>query len=234
MRAFVFVISFALAGSALGQDAVAVVLQAAPQLVSLAGSPENFSSLVLGLSEGAPIRLAGAGRAGFRSVTTVASPAALSPAEVVALLSRMQNDLRILGISEPTPEQLSTALAGGVLDTPTGRTAMRGAFGPAYAAERSTTLEPDARRLSADEQAVAALPAELRSLVQDLPPRAALQKVELADQNLIALGIPYPSAEQRRAVLARVLGGSYAAAEASAGGTTYPGLSPLVSPFLRP
>jgi hypothetical protein len=230
MRAFVFVVSFSIAGPALGQDAVAVVLQAAPALVSLAGSPENFSSLVIGLSEGAPIRLAGAGSAGFRSVTTVASPVALPPAQVVALLSRIQDDLRILGIAEPTPEQLATALAGGVLDTPSGRTAMRGAFGPAYASGRNSTVEPDARRLSPDEQALAALPAEIRSLVQDLPPRAALQKVELADQNLIALGVPYPSVEQRRAVLARVLSGGYAV-EASAGGTTYPPLSPLVSPF---
>jgi hypothetical protein len=230
MRMLVLALSFAFAGPALAQDAVAVVLQAAPQLVSLAGSPENFASLVLGLSEGTPIRLAGPGRAGFRSVTTVALPAALAPAQVVDLLSRIQNDFRILGISEPTPEQLATALGGGVLDTPAGSTAMRGA----YAAARSTTFEADARRPSPDEQALAALPAEIRALVQDLPPRAALQKVELADQNLIALGIPYPSTEQRRAALARVLDGGYASVEASAGGTTYPALSPLVSPYLRP
>ena len=46
------------AGAAQAQDAVESVLQAAPQLVRFAGSPENFYSLVTGLTEGTPARLA--------------------------------------------------------------------------------------------------------------------------------------------------------------------------------
>lgn len=80
-----------------------------------------------------------------------------------------------------------------------------------------------------EEQAVAALPAEIRALVADLPPKAALRTVEAADQQLIALGTPYASAERRRDMVQRVrYGGAYV--EASAGATSFPPLSPLVAP----
>lgn len=87
------------------------------------------------------------------------------------------------------------------------------------------------QRPSADEAAFARLPADLQAMLKHLPPREALQKVEFARQNLIAVGVPNPSPEQLRSTVARVLGSGYATVEgASAGATTFPPLSPLVSP----
>jgi hypothetical protein len=87
------------------------------------------------------------------------------------------------------------------------------------------------QRPSADEAAFARLPSELQAMLKHLPPREALQKVEFARQNLIAVGVPNPSPEQLRATVARVLGPGYAPVEgASAGSTSFPPLSPLVTP----
>jgi hypothetical protein len=88
------------------------------------------------------------------------------------------------------------------------------------------------QRPSADEAAFARLPTDLQAMLKHLPPREALAKVEFARQNLIAVGVPNPSHEQLRVTLARVIGGSggYAVEGASAGSTSFPPLSPLVSP----
>jgi hypothetical protein len=84
---------------------------------------------------------------------------------------------------------------------------------------------------SADEAALARLPADLQAMLQHLPPREALQKVEFARQNLIALGMPDPSHEQLRTTLTRIVGSQEGSVEsASAGSTSFPPLSPLVSP----
>jgi hypothetical protein len=84
---------------------------------------------------------------------------------------------------------------------------------------------------SPDQQAFARLPADLQAMLRHLPPHEALQKVEFARQNLIALGVPDPSAEQLRNTVQRVITPSYGEVQgASAGATTFPPLSPLVSP----
>jgi hypothetical protein len=88
------------------------------------------------------------------------------------------------------------------------------------------------QRPSADEAAFARLPTDLQAMLKHLPPREALQKLEFARQNLIAVGVPNPSPEHLRATLARVLDSGYAPVEsASAGATSFPPLSPLVSPY---
>lgn len=88
------------------------------------------------------------------------------------------------------------------------------------------------QRPSPDEAAFARLPADLQAMLKHLPPREALQKVEFARQNLIAVGVPNPTPEQLRATVARVLQPGYASVEsASAGATSFPPLSPLVSPY---
>ena len=89
---------------------------------------------------------------------------------------------------------------------------------------------------SADEAAFARLPADLRAMLAHLPPREALEKVEFARQNLIALGLPDPTPGQLRATVARVMQPQYGAQGgavegASAGATSFPPLSPLVSPY---
>jgi hypothetical protein len=87
------------------------------------------------------------------------------------------------------------------------------------------------QRPSADEAAFARLPSDLQAMLKHLPPGEALWKVEFARQNLIAVGVPNPSPEQLRATVTRVLGPDDESVEgASAGSTSFPPLSPLVSP----
>lgn len=214
MRTLLFTILVSFTAAAGAQDALQLVLQAAPRALSLAGSPENLASLVDGLTAGTPVRLAAPGPAGFNRVIGFAPRQRLSPAQAAAALEAIARDFDLLGIARPTPEQLSTALVGGV--------------------SLSVSLEPDPRQPTPQEQAVAALPADIRSAVAGLPPREALRTVELADQQLIALGTPYASAERRREMVQRVrYGAGYVTA--SAGATSFPPLSPLVAaPLWQP
>jgi hypothetical protein len=102
-----------------------------------------------------------------------------------------------------------------------------------YLPAGAQTPPPDAQPPSPDAQAFARLPADLRAMLSHLPPGEALQKVEFARQNLIALGVPSPSPGQLRGTVARVILSSpeaYSVEGASAGATTFPPLSPLVSP----
>jgi hypothetical protein len=235
MNRFVFALLIGLANAAHAQDAVQTVLQAAPQLVGFAGSPENFYNLVVGLTEGTPARLAAPAAAGFSRVTTINAPARLGAADAAAVLERARQNLELLGIVQPSPEQIGAALAGGVLDTPTGRTQMRGVLPPAARADVRSQLEPDLRTPSPDERAFAQLPVEIQSLLGGLPPREALLKVQLAQQQLIAVGNAYASSERLRAMVQNVLvpqSGGYAVASFSAGTTSFPPMSPLVAPYL--
>ena len=235
MNRFVLALFIGLAGTAHSQDAVQTVLQAAPQLVGFAGSPENFYNLVVGLTEGTPARLAGPAAGGFSRVTTINAPARLGAAEAAAVLERARQNLEFLGIVQPTPEQLSAALAGGLLVTPTGSTQVRGVLPQAARAEVRSQLEPDLRTPTVDERALAQLPLELQSLLGGMPPREALLKVQLAQQHLIALGNAYGSSERLRAMVQNVLAppsGGYTVASFSAGTTSFPPMSPLVSPYL--
>src|SRR5205814_1521648 len=151
MKRFVFALLIALASTANAQDAVQTVLQAAPQLVAFAGSPDNFYNLVVGLTEGTPARLAAPAAGGFSRVTTISAPVKLGAADAAAVLERARQNLELLGIVQPTPAQISAALVGGVLDTPTGSTQMRGVLPQAERAEVRSQLEPDLRTPSADE-----------------------------------------------------------------------------------
>jgi hypothetical protein len=94
--------------------------------------------------------------------------------------------------------------------------------------------EPRRRAPTPEELAVAALPADIRAALAGLPAKQALRTVELADQQLIALGTPYASGERRRQMVERVrYGAGYVSA--SAGETSFPPLSPLVaSPLWQP
>lgn len=212
MHTFLLSLLLALALPAFAQDALQLTLQSAPRALSLAGSPQNLASLVEGLTRGTPVQLVSAGPAGFNRVVAFTPRERLSPAQAAARLESVRRDLDLLGIAQPAPEQLAGALGVGV----------------------RTFLEPDPRRPTREEQAVAALPAEIRAAVAGLPPKEALRTVELADQQLIALGTPYASSERRRELVQRVrYGAGYVSA--SAGATTFPPLSPLVAaPLWQP
>ena len=212
MRGLIFVSLILFAVPAPAQDALQLVLQSAPRALATAGSPENFSSLVAGLTSGGPVRLVAAGPAGCNRVIAFMPRARYSPAQATMLLEQLVRDFDLAGVARPTPEQLAIALAGGY----------------------RSSLEPDRRQPTREELALAALPADVRAAVADLPPKEALRTVELADQQLIALGTPYASGERRSELVNRVrYGAGYVSA--SAGETTFPPLSPLVAaPLWQP
>jgi len=80
-----------------------------------------------------------------------------------------------------------------------------------------------------DEIAFARLPQDLKALLSGLPAREALQKVDYARQNLIALGTPNPTPERLRAAVEAALApDDDAVRSSSAGVTSFPPLSPLV------
>ena len=213
MRALIFAGLVAFAAPALSQDALQLVLQGAPRALAVAGSPHNLASLVAGLTSGAPVRLAAPGPAGFERVITFVPRARYSPAQAAAVLEQVVRDFDLFGVARPTPEQVAAALGGG-----------------AYRA----SLEPERERPTPEEQALAALPADIRGAVAGLPPKEALRTVEIADQQLIALGTPYASGERRREMVSRVRRGA-GYVSAGAGETSFPPLSPLVAaPLWQP
>lgn len=203
-------ITFSLPAAA--QDALPLVLQTVPRALSLAGSPQNLASLIDGLTRGTPVQLVAAGPAGFNRVVAFMPRERLSPAQAAARLELLRRDFDLLGVAQPAPEQVAATLGVAV----------------------RTFLQPDPRQATPEEQDVAALPVEIRSAVAGLPPKEALRTVELADQQLIALGTPRASSERRRELVQRVRSGA-GYVSASAGATSFPPLSPLVAaPLWQP
>ena len=93
-----------------------------------------------------------------------------------------------------------------------------------------------AQKPTPEEVAFARLPADFQQMLAGLTPAQAMQQVAQAQQHAIALGVPRPTHEQLRTQLRSVLDYS-TYTSASAGGSSFPPLSPLVAPppppFLR-
>ena len=80
-----------------------------------------------------------------------------------------------------------------------------------------------------EELAFARLPADIQQMLSGMTAAQAMRMVDQANQQAIALGNPRPTPEQFRTTLGYLLGGS-TYISASAGATTFPPLSPLVTP----
>lgn len=94
-----------------------------------AGSPENSAALVNGLRTGQPITLSSAPAVGttggVAAVTTTTFTPPTKPmgyGNIRIALSLAQQQLASQGITQPTPQQLQTALMGGPLTTTNGTT----------------------------------------------------------------------------------------------------------------
>src|SRR4051812_47971539 len=97
--------------------------------LALAGSPAlaqqvdpNFQALLTALMQGTPITLLTPLQNGTIQVTSFTAPGQRSAADAAMLIQRAQITLQNLGVVQPTGQQLATALAGGAIDVPTGRT----------------------------------------------------------------------------------------------------------------
>lgn len=106
------------APAALAQNPVQEVQQAAPHLVTMAGSPLNFQNLVQGLHQGRPVLLSTVLANGTAELATFTPAAPMPVAAVVNALEQAQLQLSALGLARPNASQLATALAGGILEHP--------------------------------------------------------------------------------------------------------------------
>jgi hypothetical protein len=136
MPSFVRLAAAALAlvsGAALAQTAVpptTTVQQLAPQLVTFAGSPLNFNSLVNGLAAGGPVQLVTVLPNGFSQVVTFTPTGALAAADIARVLETARQQLISLGVATPTAEQIGFTLMGGIVPTALGGTNVSGVLNP--------------------------------------------------------------------------------------------------------
>lgn len=120
----------AIAGSGAAASATATSTEAA-QLASryadFAGSASNAAALVAGLRSGSSFVLSSTDAAGALTQTTITPVGkAMGYGEVNIALSLAKAELTKQGITNPTPQQIQTALDGGTLTTATGSVALGG------------------------------------------------------------------------------------------------------------
>lgn len=85
----------------------------ANRFASFAGSPQNAASLVAGLRSGTAITLVSPGSATGVSFTPTTKP--MGYGNITHALTLAQRQLAAQGVTQPTPQQLNTALNGGTL-----------------------------------------------------------------------------------------------------------------------
>lgn len=89
---------------------------------SFAGSTANLESLATGLRHGTQIRLTGSGE----SVTLAPPTRPMGYGNVTRTLDLASRELASLGITDPTPREISAALNGGTVHTATGDVSLKG------------------------------------------------------------------------------------------------------------
>ncbi len=88
-----------------------------------AGSPANSQSLVNGLHSGTPVTLQSAGSSTTTDAVTFSTPTQnMGWGSVSKALSLAEANLAAMGITNPTPQQIQTALTGGTITTIQGTT----------------------------------------------------------------------------------------------------------------
>ena len=86
----------------------------------------NLQNLLAGLTNGGEVRLITPLTTGMLQVTSFRAPVRMTAAEATAHVDRARQELWALGVAQPSAEQIARMLAGGPLDTPTGRFTMPG------------------------------------------------------------------------------------------------------------
>lgn len=93
------------------------------EFTGFAGSSANAGSLVTGLRRGTPVTLTASSATGPSSVTFTPPTRPMGNGNVEISLALAQQRLASLGVTQPTPEQVRTALVGGTITTGSGATA---------------------------------------------------------------------------------------------------------------
>jgi hypothetical protein len=105
--------------------AVAVVALGITSAHAQSADP-NLQNLLAGLMTGGEVTLVTPLNTGMTQVTSFRTPARLSQADAATYLDRARQELAVLGVSQPSAEQIARMLAGGPLETPRGRFAVPG------------------------------------------------------------------------------------------------------------
>jgi hypothetical protein len=149
----------------------------------------NLQNTLVALTNAAEVTLLTPLRGGVTEVTSFRSPVRLSVAEAAEAIERARRQLANLSVPRPTGLQLATALFGGAVDSPAGRTALAGVVpGTGDARIRSQVIPsgalPQAPSAAAGGTGMSA--GEITYAIQ------------LAVQQLAANGITDPTPEQVR------------------------------------
>src|SRR6266581_490118 len=78
----------------------------------------NLQNLLAGLMNGGPVTLITPLTTGMIQVTSFRSGASMDAADAVAYVDRARQELALLGVQQPTAEEIARMLAGGPLDVP--------------------------------------------------------------------------------------------------------------------
>lgn len=93
------------------------------EFTGFAGSSANAGSLATGLRRGTPVTLTASSATGPSPVTFTPPTRPMGNGNVEISLALAQQRLAGLGVTQPTPEQIRTALVGGTITTGSGATA---------------------------------------------------------------------------------------------------------------
>src|SRR5258706_6804660 len=100
----------------------------------------NLQNLLAGLMNGTPVTLITPLNTGQVQVTSFRSPASMNAADAVAYVDRARQQLALLGLQQPTAEEIARMLAGRPREAPAGRAGLPGPLNPAGGA--ATTPSP--------------------------------------------------------------------------------------------
>jgi hypothetical protein len=98
--------------------------QLSEQYSSWAGGKSNAEALVTGLRNGSSITLVTHSSNGVSAVAGFTPKARLADSEVAGALSSARRSLARVGIRQPTADQIQSALVGGEVTLPNGKTRM--------------------------------------------------------------------------------------------------------------
>ena len=150
----------------------------------------NLQNLLAGLMNGGEVRLITPLTTGMLQVTSFRTSAPLAPADAAAYVDRARQQLATLGVGQPSAEQIARMLAGGPIETPTGRFAVPG------------LLNQSGIPATLVSQIVnAGTPVPGSAAAGGSAPAAPVPAREAALQQLAAIGIINPSEDQIRTAM---------------------------------
>ena len=152
----------------------------------------NLQNLLAGLMNGGDVTLITPLTTGMLQVTSFRMPVRMAAADAAAYVDRARQELSVLGVAQPSAEQIARMLAGGPLEVPAGRFTVPGLLNlSGIPAALVSQIVAAGTPIAGYGSAAAGGSA----------PAAPVQTREAALRELAALGILNPSEDQIRTAL---------------------------------